>query len=71
VYNTGTVSQAGHVEMAWTDESHLFWDVLPVAPIAVYIQKRSESSDKNHESGNKDYNSIVRLPCGYLYHSRH
>ena len=26
---------AGHVEMAWTDESHLFWQVLPVAPIAV------------------------------------
>ena len=26
---------AGHVEMAWTDESHLFWYVQLVAPIVV------------------------------------
>ena len=31
----GPAHAAGHVEMAWTDESHLFWHVLPVAPIAV------------------------------------
>jgi len=29
------VDHAGHVEMAWTDESHLFWHVLPVAPITL------------------------------------
>ena len=32
-------------------------------------QKRSESSDRNRESGKT--NGIDRLPCGYLYRSRH
>ena len=49
MYNTGTVGHAGlakacctqagpahiagHVEMSWTDDSHLFWHALLVAPI--------------------------------------
>ena len=31
----GPAHAAGHVEMAWTDQSHLFWHVLPVASIAI------------------------------------
>ena len=31
----GPAHAAGHVEMAWTDQSHLFWYVLPVASIAI------------------------------------
>jgi len=52
VYNTGGLTKAcctqaapahaaGHVEMAWTDESHLFWHALPVVPIAVTRRDRS------------------------------
>ena len=50
MYNTGTVRSGltkacctkagparatGNVEMAWTDQSHLYWHALPVAPITV------------------------------------
>jgi len=31
--HAGSAHAAGHVEMAWTDESHLFWHILLVAPI--------------------------------------
>ena len=31
----GPAYAAGNVETAWTDQSHLFWDVLPVASIAI------------------------------------
>ena len=60
---------AGHVEMAWTDKSHLLRHALSVAPIAV--ARRGLSPVTGTVSQVTKTNSIVRLPCGYLYHSRH
>ena len=55
---------AGHVEMAWTDESPLFWHVLLVAPIV--IAGRDLSPVTGTMSQATKTNSIDRLPCGYL-----
>ena len=60
---------AGHVEMAWTDESHLFWYAQLIAPIVV--ARRDLSPVTGTMSQATKANNIDRLPCGYLYHSRH
>ena len=65
----GPTHTAGHVEMAWTDESYLFWHALPLAPIAV--TRRDPSPVTGTVSQATKTNDIDRLPCGYLYHSRH
>ena len=58
---------AGHVEMAWLDESTLaiFFDVLLVySPIA-------RSPVTGTVSQATMANGIDRLPCGYLYRASH
>ena len=59
----GPAHAAGHVEMAWTDESHLFWHALPVAPIAV--ARRDLSPVTGTMSQATKTNGIDRLPCSY------
>ena len=65
----GPAHAAGHVEMAWTDESHFIWHALPVAPITV--ARRDLSAVTGTVSLATKTNGIDRLPCGYLYRSRH
>ena len=69
IKQAGPAQATGHVEMAWTDQSHLFWHVLLVAPIAV--ARRDLSPLTGTVSRVTKTNGIVRLPCGYLYRSRH
>jgi len=45
---------AGHVEMAYIDESYLFWHALLVAPIAVARRDLSPVTARNRELGNED-----------------
>ena len=69
----GPAHAAGHMEVAWTDEKHLFWHlfwhVLLVALIAV--ARRDLSPVTGTVSQATKTNGINRLPCGYLYRSRH
>jgi len=65
----GPAHAAGHVEMAWTDESHLFGACATGSPHRG-SQKRSESSDRNRESGNED-KQHWQIDVVYLCHSRH
>ena len=65
----GPARAAGHVEMAWTDESQLFWHALLVAPIAV--ARRDSSPVTGTASQATMTNGTDRLPCSYLYDSRH
>ena len=50
----GPAHAAYHVEMAWIDISHLSWDVLPVALIAIARRDLSPVTGTVSESGNKD-----------------
>jgi len=65
----GPAYAAGHVERAWRDQSHLFCHVLPVAPIAV--ARRNLSPVTGTVSQATKTNSIIKLPCSYLYCSGH
>ena len=65
----GPAHAAGHVEMAWADESHFIWHALPVAPITVARRDRSPVTGTVCQATKT--NSINRLPCSYLYRSRH
>ena len=49
----GPAHATGHVEMAWTDQSHL-WLACATGSPHRYSQKRSESSNWNLQLGNKD-----------------
>ena len=65
----GPAHAAGHMEVAWTDEKHLFWHVLLVALIAV--ARRDLSPVTGTVSQATKTNGIERFPCGYLDRSRH
>jgi len=55
--------------MAWTDESHPFSHALPVSLNAE--ARRGLSPVTGTVSQATKTNSIDRLPCSYLYRSRH
>ena len=69
IKQAGPAHATGNVEMAWTDQSHLFWDVLPVALITVAKGDLSPVTGTVRQATRT--NAIIRLPCGYLYRSRH
>ena len=50
----------------WKHSSQLYWHALPVAPTAV-----ARGPVTGAVSQATITNSINRLPCSYLYHSRH
>jgi len=62
----GPAHAAGHVEMAWTDQSHHFWHALLVGS---GVQKRSESLTGTVSQATKTNSDCHAV--NYLYRSGH